>query len=128
MSRALKQAATLLFGLVFAGSVAACSSSSGAGEEQSEETSVLPPQIVEPTDLEGSSFEITQEQPLVVKVEDPTEWSGTTAHEDVAVFVPGEDDGSATFNPGFEAKNPGETEATLTSPEGETYDFTLVVP
>ena len=95
---------------------------------EGEGTQVLPPQIVDPEELQGASFEVTAEQPLVINADDPAEWTGTTTDTTVAVFVPGSDDGTTVFNPGFEAVGPGETVASVTSPDGDTYDFTITVP
>lgn len=87
----------------------------------------LPPVIAEVAELDGSTFEITPAQPLVVNAPDPTKWTGEASDDSVAEFVPGEDDGSALFNPGFKAKGSGSTDATMTAPDGTVYAFTIVV-
>lgn len=110
---------------LLAGSVAACSG--GEQKESEADTEALPPVIAEVSDLDGATFEINDEQPLVVNAPDPTEWDGSTEDPAVAEFFPGEDDGSALFNPGFEARGSGSTGASMTSPDGETYDFTIMV-
>ncbi len=88
----------------------------------------LPPVIAEVGELDGSTFEINSAQPLVVNAPDPTEWTGEASDHSVAEFIPGKDDGSALFNPGFEARGSGSTDATMTAPDGTVYSFTLVVP
>lgn len=87
----------------------------------------LPPVIAEVQELDGSTFEINPAQPLVVNAPDPTKWTGEASDDSVAEFVPGEDDGSALFNPGFKAKGSGSTDATMTAPDGTVYAFTIVV-
>lgn len=93
-----------------------------------ESAGALPPVISETYDLEGARFEINAEQPLVINVSDPTEWKGHVEDPSVAEFVPGTDDGMAQYNPSFQALGSGSTEAQLTAPNGETYEFTIVVP
>lgn len=108
---------------------AACTSGAGAQEEGG--ASALPPVLVPPSELVGKTFEITKEHPLVVNLDDPAEveaWTGQVVDEAVAEFIPGLDDGSAQFNPGFEAVGSGTTEASVTSPDGETLEFTIRVP
>ena len=101
---------------------------SEAKDESGDAAEALPPVIAEVSELDGATFEINESQPLVVNAPDPVEWTGTSGDPEVAVFVPGtEEDGGATYNPSFEATGPGETVASMTSPEGESYDFKLVV-
>lgn len=83
--------------------------------------------MAEAADLSGAIFEITIENPLVVNVPDPVGWSGEVEDSAVAEFIPGRDDGSAVFNPGFEAVGTGSTGASLTGPDGDEYAFTIVV-
>lgn len=121
-------------------SLGACSSgagssgadSSGSGSSGSaKQGEVLPPILVAPSDLAGKTFEITKEQPLVINVEDPStvaDWAGSADDSVVAKFVPGEDDGSAQFNPGFEAVGSGSTDASVIAPDGEVFEFTITVP
>ncbi|MFZ1382386.1 MAG: hypothetical protein WAS54_06325 [Scrofimicrobium sp.] len=111
----------------------ACTSNSG-GEKPTSDSgtsvdggSVLPPVIAEVADLDGGSFTINEKQPLVVNADDPTEWTGEATDEAVAEFVAGRDDGSAVFNPGFSAVGPGTTDASMTSPDGTTYSFKIIV-
>ncbi len=103
------------------------SSCGGDAESNADSPQALPPVIAEVGELDGSTFEINAAQPLVVNAPDPTEWTGEASDPAVAEFVPGKDDGSALFNPGFEAKGSGSTDATMTAPDGTVYAFTIVV-
>lgn len=124
--RTLKSALALAASGLMALSLVGCSS--GSSDDKTDGNEVLPPQIVAPAELEGESFTITPEQPLVINADEPEKWTGETSDPGVAVFIPGSDDGTTVFNPGFEAVAPGETDATFTSPEGESYSFTIEVP
>lgn len=118
---------------------AACFSAAGCGTQsgtQSQETAseagqregVAEPILVTPAELDGATFTLTHEQDLVVTVpSDPAGWAGEVKQIDVAEFLAGNDNGGAKMNPGFEAVAPGTTKATLTSPDGQVYEFTLVV-
>ena len=130
------RAAAGIAAAVFALSIAACSSGSGeapGGAESGSQsgTSALPPVMATPAELPGKTFEITKERPLVITVDNAhlvAEWTGQAEDEAVAKFAPGRDDGGAQFNPGFDAVGSGTTEASVTSPEGETFEFTITVP
>lgn len=115
----------VLFTFLLSIGLGGCSAGEVDGEDATE---ALPPVIAEVSELEGATFEINERQPLVVNAPDPVEWTGESDDPAVAEFVPGwEEDGGATYNPGFKAKAPGETGATMTSPEGDSYAFTIVV-
>ncbi|WRS30532.1 hypothetical protein U6G28_02260 [Actinomycetaceae bacterium MB13-C1-2] len=129
----LRPVAGVVAGVALAFGLVACTSN-GSGRAPTSDSgsssdggSVLPPQIVEGTDLQGGSFTITKDQPLVVNVDDPTEWTGETVDKAVAEFVAGRDDGSAVFNPGFSAVGTGTTDASMTAPDGTTYSFKISV-
>lgn len=109
---------------VLATSLSACGSAGGPSDSDE----ALPPLIVTPAELEGGSFQITEQQPLVINAEDTTEWTGQVSDGEVAEFIPGTDEDGMQTNPGFAAKKTGETEASVTSPTGEVYEFSLVVP
>ncbi len=88
------------------------------------------PVIVAVTDLAEGDVRITTDRPLVVKVPDaPERWTvGDVDDETVAAFIPGHEDGSGTFNPGFTARGVGGTTARITDPgTGEVITFTLIV-
>lgn len=123
--RAIASAFLLFVAFALSLALVGCSQDESKDEDSTE---ALPPVIAEVSELDGATFEISESQPLVVNAPDPVDWTGVSDDPEVAEFVPGkEEDGGATYNPGFEAKGPGETAATMTSPAGETYDFTLVV-
>lgn len=130
MKRTLKPLLAVFAGAMLAIGSVGCSSSAdtGEGNETGPITDpVLPPEIAESTQLEGEEFVLVGDQELVINVDDPASWTGETSDPSVAEFQAGSDDGSATYNPGFTPKSPGTTAASITSPGGETYEFTIVV-
>lgn len=122
--RAIASAFLVLVAFGLSVLLAGCSQNETRHED---ETEALPPVIVEVGELDGATLEISGSQPLVVNAPDPIDWIGMADDPEVAEFIPGKEDGGATYNPGFEARGPGKTSATMTSPEEESYDFTLVV-
>lgn len=79
-------------------------------------------------ELDNVEVTITKESPLVITVEgDATGWTGEAEDSKIAEFVPGGEKDGAEFNPGFDAKADGTTKASVTSPDGETTDFTIIV-
>ena len=123
--RAFASAFLLFVAFALSLALVGCSQDKNKGEDSTE---ALPPVIAEVSELDGATFEISESQPLVINAPDPVDWAGVADDPEVAEFVPGkEEDGGATYNPSFEAKGAGETAASMTSPAGETYDFTLVV-
>lgn len=124
----LRSGMAVVASVIFGFGITACTSNGGSDGSGSDGGNVLPPQIVEVSDLDNGSFTITEEQPLVVNADDPTEWTGDAMDKEVAEFVAGRDDGSAVFNPGFTAVGPGTTDASMTAPDGTTYSFKLIVP
>ncbi|MDN6565771.1 MAG: hypothetical protein L0K65_01810 [Actinomyces sp.] len=141
-TRACTLTASLLLATALAAAsvLGACSSdnTSGSGDNGSRHSEApssgaqgsaqLPaPVMAGEADLDGATFVISDQRPLVVTVEDPANWEGRSAEESLAVFRPGGSDGSATYNPGFEARGPGTTTATLTGPDGIVHEFTITV-
>lgn len=141
-TRTRRLTASLLLALALAATsvLGACSSdtTSGSGDHGSghseapssgaQGSAQLPaPVMAGEADLDGATFVISDRRPLVITVEDPASWEGRSAEESVAVFRPGGSDGSATYNPGFEARGPGTTTATLTGPDGTVHEFTITV-
>lgn len=118
-------------------SLAGCGTES---ESQSDQTAaqsgitsgVAGPITVTPEELEGATFTLTHEEYLVIDVpSNPAGWVGEVDQIDVAQFLPGEkvqpQSADTRINPGFEGVAPGTTRASVTSPLGQTYEFTLVV-
>ncbi|MCG7416143.1 hypothetical protein MHY30_01290 [Microbacterium sp. ACRRU] len=89
----------------------------------------LPPTIVSPGELDGTDVAVIVGTALVVAVDDGTEdqWRGTTTDPAIAEFSAGGAEGGATFRPGFEAREIGTTQATLTAPDGREIAFTISV-
>jgi hypothetical protein len=93
-------------------------------------TSVLPPVFVDVDSLQGTTVEVRAGGAVVVTGDDETftAWTATIADPTVVAFVPGRDDGSATFNPGFEALAVGSTDVTMANGEsGATIGFRIDV-
>ncbi len=118
----LSKIAVGLTAIALALSMSACSS---VAKDSAQEA--LPPVIAAQTELEGQTFEINDKQSLVINVDDTEGWIGEVADPNVAEFIPGGHRGAAEFNPGFAAVGEGTTTASVTSPNGETYEFTIVV-
>lgn len=125
LSRTLRSLPALVVSLALGLSLSSCSDATNKDEEATE---ALPPVIVELDQLDGETFEITSDRPLVVNAPEPADWQGETADPAVAVFAPGRLEESAEYNPGFEAVGPGLTSASMTGPDGTTYNFELAVP
>lgn len=99
-----------------------------AGDAPAESSVGLPAPVMQtPEELDGATVTIAGDRPLVIQVDDPTAWVGNADDESVAAFVPGSDDGSATFNPGVEAVGPGTTTVTIVGPDEHEITFTVVV-
>ncbi len=93
-------------------------------------TSVMPPVFVDVDSLEGTTVEVRDGGAVVVTGDDETftAWAATIADPTVATFVPGRDDGSATFAPGFQAVGVGTTDVTMTNAEsGARVEFRIDV-
>jgi hypothetical protein len=115
--------------------LAGCASGSGGSSDSSSPSAsataeVLPPVIVEIEDLDGQTVEvpITSSVDLVVaEGDDVTVWVAEIADPTIVEFVPGEDDGSAQFNPGLQPLAVGQTEVVLSDGTSKTVTFTVDV-
>lgn len=91
----------------------------------------LPAPIIHtPDELDGQNITINFERSLIINVPDnPQDWTtGSVDDNTIAQFIPGRADATATFNPGFIARNHGETTAHITNPTtGTTITFTLTI-
>ena len=83
----------------------------------------LPPVMIDPATTSEVSVRITST--IVLTVADPGNWTTIIADSKIAKFVAGGDQGSYTTNPGITPLAVGQTNATITSPNGQK--FTLVV-
>ncbi|MCX6456670.1 MAG: hypothetical protein NTV90_03580 [Actinobacteria bacterium] len=99
----------------------ATSSSDGAGVPGS--TQALPPVMIDPATTSEVSVRITNT--IVLTVADPGNWTAIIADSKIAKFVAGGDQGSYTTHPGITPLAVGQTNATITNPNGQK--FTLVV-
>lgn len=112
-----------LIALVFAAAVGltACATASDGP--------VIAPVTMDVNDLQGATVDLVVGQVLNINTGDLAveSYSGTVADPSVAEFVPGRDDGSATFNPGVEALAVGSTEVVLSNSDGGIQDVTFTV-
>ncbi len=117
--------------VIVPGALAACSDDDDDTSATTEgSSSALPPVIVEVGSLDGSTVEVPEGGAIDVTGDDETytDWTAEIADPAIVSFTPGRDDGSAQFNPGFDALAVGSTEVTLTnSSSGETLTFTIDV-
>lgn len=90
---------------------------------------VIAPVTMDVNDLQGATVDLVVGQVLNINTGDLAveSYSGTVADPSVAEFVPGRDDGSATFNPGVEALAVGSTEVVLSNSDGGIQDVTFTV-
>jgi len=90
----------------------------------------LPPITVSANDLQGATVEINSKQPLNIDTGDlPVDsYSLVSATpEGIVEFVAGHSDGSAEFNPGFNAVKEGTTEVVLKNAQGGIQDLTFTI-
>jgi hypothetical protein len=112
------------------GALAACSDDDDASSTTEASSSALPPVIVEIGSLDASTVEVTEGSAIDVTGDNETytDWTAEIADPEIVSFTPGRDEGSAQFNPGFQALAVGSTEVTMTnSSSGETLTFTIDV-
>ena len=113
------------------GALAACSDDDDDASSTTEaSSSALPPVIVEIGSLDGTTVQVPEGGAIDVTGDDETymDWTAEITDPEVVEFTPGRDDGSAQFNPGFQALAVGSTEVTLTnSSSAETVTFTIDV-
>ena len=101
-------------------SLSACSTATSTPEsiETTEEagSTVIAPVIVDVADLDGTTVDVQEGNFIDVNVPKDSEalWTAKIADDMVLSFTPGGTDGSAVFNPGFEALGVGTTEVTMT--------------
>ncbi len=91
---------------------------------------VLPPVVVNLDTVDGTTVDVRTGGTVDLTGDETTytDWSAKIADPAVVAFVPGRNTGSASFNPGLEAKKAGKTEVTLTnSSSSKSVTFTVVV-
>lgn len=92
---------------------------------------LLPPTMIDQSDLyDGAVLHVSQHSALVIRVNSSPElWvRGSVDIPMVAEFIPGRQDVSAFFNPGFVAKSAGVSTAHITDPAtGTETTFLLLV-
>jgi hypothetical protein len=95
---------------------------------------MLPPIIVDIAQVDGTRVEVPLGTMLVLATGQEaavTGWSAEIVDPAVASFVPGRDDGSATFNPGVEPLSMGVTEVRLRGGGADdvlAFSFSVVPP
>lgn len=113
-------------------SLSACSTASSTPEssETTEESgsTVIAPVVVDVADLDGTTVDVQEGNFIDVNVPMDSEalWTATIADDMILSFTAGGTDGSAVFNPGFEALGVGTTEVTMTDGMS-TVTFTVNV-
>lgn len=102
-----------------------CSSGSSSGDG----TQVIAPVVMDVNDLEGETVDLVVGQALDITTGSLAvdSYSGEVADTAVAEFVPGREDGSATYNPGVTAVGPGTTQVTLSNSDGGIQDVVFTV-
>lgn len=90
---------------------------------------VVAPVTMNVNDLQGATVDLVVGQALNIDTGDLAVDSdtGEVADPAVAEFVPGRDDGSATFNPGVTALAAGTTEVTMTNDSGDIQPLRFTV-
>ena len=121
----------LVAAAVVAAAAFALSACSGTATPDDASSHVIAPVTVEANDLQGETVDLLVGQTLNINTGDLAvdSYRGEVADTEVATFVAGHDDGSATFNPGVEAVAPGTTKVTMTNSNGgiQPLEFTVVV-
>lgn len=128
-SRLVAGAAVVTASLLMAGCAAA--SSSPTGDPTPIGGDIVAPVTMSAGELQGESVDLVVGQTLNINTGDLAvdSYTGDVADGDVAEFVAGKDDGSATFNPGVRALAAGTTSVTMTNKDGgiQPLEFTVVV-
>ena len=121
-------------GLALVAGVALTASACSAPAEEAEtsETSqVIAPIIVDAADLDGQTIEVGIDNVIVINTADVTGWTAEFSDPSIAEFVPGSIEGDSSDplveNPGITPLAIGETMVTMTSTDGVTATFTVVV-
>lgn len=127
--------ATAVAALSVAG-LAACSSTPAPEPTSSPTPTVIVDPVVAPvmvpvdSSLNGKTIDVPANTEMVLSVPAGTEtqWNAMIPGTDVAAFMTGGTDGTATFNPSIRPLNTGKSEVTLSNAtSGETYTFTINV-
>lgn len=93
------------------------------------QSNVIAPVTMDAGDLQGETVELVVGQVLNINTGDLAvdSYSGEVADPEVAEFVPGHTDDTATFNPGVTALSVGTTEVVLSNSDGGIQDVTFTV-
>jgi hypothetical protein len=92
--------------------------------------SVLPPTIADLNNIDGTTIDIKVGGHIDLTGDDTTytDWTAQISDPKVAEFVPGKNEGGASFNPGLVGLEAGEAQVTLTnSTSNKTVTFTVKV-
>ena len=90
---------------------------------------MIAPVVMKANDLQGATVDLVVGQVLDIDTGDLAvdSYTGKVEDTDVAEFVQGKDDGSATFNPGITALAEGSTEVVMTNAQGGIQPLTFTV-
>lgn len=107
---------------------AACSAPAEDSKSQSE---VIAPIIVDVNEVDGQTVKVGLNNVIDINADDVTAWSGEIEDPSVAEFIAGTSEGdskdAAKTNPGVKPLKEGTTKVTMTSTDGKTVTFTVVV-
>jgi hypothetical protein len=99
--------------------------------ETSESSQVIAPIIIDAADLNGQTIKVGIDNVMVINTSDVTGWTAEFSDPSIAEFVPGSIEGDSADplieNPGIAPLAIGETTVTMTSTDGVTATFTLIV-
>jgi hypothetical protein len=120
-----------LLGTVAVASLLFALTACAAPEPSPSGSSVIAPVTVSAGDLQGTTVDLVVGQVLNINTGDLAvdSYTATVADPEVAEFVQGREDDSATFNPGFTALAEGSTAVELVNEQGgiEPLSFTIEV-
>lgn len=119
-----RNARTAFAAILLSATVALGLSACSPTEEQ------LPPVIVDISSVDGTTVSVPVGGAVDLTGDEKTytAWTAKIADDKVVAFVPGKDDGSASFNPGLDALAEGSSEVTLTNSEtDDSVTFTVEV-
>ena len=124
ISRKTPVLATLALVVALAGCASPSPEASGGSSGDSE----VPSPVIVALDesLDGTTVSVPLDSAVDLTADEPEAWTGTVTDESIAEFIPGGDEGSATFNPGLKPLATGTTEVQLTDGASD-ITFTLEV-
>ena len=126
--RGLATAAAAILALGGAAVLSGCSSDSSPDSSTSASAMETGNQMIGPVIVEAGQTEVSVAvgRTIVFNVADPTQETIATDNDAVVTVTPGQDDGSAIFNPGGVALSVGTATVTLTNSVNGTEQVVVV--